>query len=95
MRTEVAIEKMKSIAKVRKDGLTIFEDVNDPILNEIRRTADRKSVILAVAIRRAQQIALGYAARYAPDLFAEIAESVRHALPAGEDVLPALPEKTT
>ncbi|MBI4178969.1 hypothetical protein HY522_06085 [bacterium] len=83
----------RSIAKIREDGLAIFEDANDPILNEIRRAADRKSVILAVAIRRAQQIALGYAAKYAPDIYTEVEAKVRSVLPASDGVLPALPER--
>ncbi len=77
---------------VRHDGLTIFEDANDPVLNSIRRRGDRRQVVLAVAFRRAQQIALNYAAKYAPDIYAEILRSVDNKmLPVTPGVVAMLP----
>lgn len=77
---------------VRRDGLTIFEDENDPVLNAIRKRGTRRQVILAVAFRRAQQIALNYSAKYAPDIYDEIRRSVENkALPLTPGVLAMLP----
>jgi len=76
----------------RADGLTIFEDEDDPILNEIRRRETRRQVILAVAARRMQQIAISYAKKYAPDLYGEILQAVEcRALPVGEGVVAMMP----
>ena len=56
----------------RKDGLKVFLD-GDIHLDEVRlNEPDRRKVILAVAIRRAQQIAMNYAERYAPDVKSDI-----------------------
>ncbi|MBA3051902.1 hypothetical protein FP828_03685 [bacterium] len=52
----------------RHDGLVVFPDANDPELDAIRKSAPKKAVIQAVAIRRAQQIAHNYAEKYAPEL---------------------------
>jgi len=49
------------------DGFTVFPD-SDKELNEIRKTGTREEIIVAVATRRAQQIAINYATKYAPDL---------------------------
>lgn len=66
------MNNIMTIGKVRNDGLRVFFD-DDVELNKIRLTEpDRRKVILAVAIRRAQQIAVNYAKRHAPDLVAEI-----------------------
>lgn len=61
---------------VRNDGLVIFEDADDAALNRIRRRGTRRQVILAVAVRRCQQVARAYAKKYAPDLLAEIRAAV-------------------
>lgn len=53
---------------VRSDGLKVFMDADDPVLNQIRRTRPAAEVIVAVAIRRAQQIALNYARTHHPEL---------------------------
>ena len=64
------------IEAIRPDGLRIFLD-GDPTLDMVRVNAiDRKLVILAVAYRRAQQIACNYARRYAPDLLPQIEKAV-------------------
>ncbi len=77
---------------VRQDGLTIFEDENDPTLNAIRRRGTRQQVILAVAFRRFQQIALGYSAKWAPDLYDQLRRAVDHkALPVTDEVVSMLP----
>src|SRR3990167_10458758 len=58
---------------IRNDGLPIWEDKKDDELNAIRRYAhDKKVVILAVALRRAQQIAINYANKHAPEVEEEI-----------------------
>ena len=49
----------------RKDGLMVFLD-GDKELDDIRLSGTKESVIFAVAIRRAQQIARNYARKYAP-----------------------------
>jgi len=51
----------------RKDGFTVFLN-GDKILDEIRLKMPKEIVIVAVAIRRAQQIARNYARKYAPEL---------------------------
>lgn len=59
---------IKSITRQRADGLTIFLD-GDLELNRIRlEEQDKRKVIIAVAIKRAEQIAINYAKRYAPEL---------------------------
>lgn len=64
------------IAVQREDGLAVFPD-GDEKLDDIRLNhKDRRSVILAVALRRFQQIAIGYAKKHAPDLETEITELV-------------------
>ncbi len=77
---------------IRPDGLTIFEDENDPALNAIRKRGTRQQVILTVAFRRAQQIALGYSTKYAPDVYDEILRAVDNkALPLTPGVVSMLP----
>lgn len=89
---EVIPMKNAIVPIVRQDGLTIFEDENDPVLNEIRRHGTRRQVILAVALRRMQQICLGYSAKYAPDLYDDLKRAVDHkALPLTDGVLAMLP----
>ena len=61
------MKENRSIQEVRSDGLIIFID-DDEELNITRRTADKKTVIAAVALRRAQQIAKNYCKRYAPEI---------------------------
>lgn len=79
---------------IRQDGLTIFEDENDPVLNAIRRRGTRQQVILAVAFRRAQQVALNYSAKYAPDLYDSVKQAVDHkALPLTPGVVTMLPAR--
>lgn len=48
------------IKAIRPDGLPVFLD-GDPVLDQIREHGTIEEVIMAVAIRRAQQIALDYA----------------------------------
>ena len=61
---------------LRKDGLPVFLD-DDAELNKIRlHEPDPRKVILAVAIRKAQLVACGYAQKHAPSLYADIAKSV-------------------
>lgn len=56
----------------RKDGLVVFPD-GDEQLDMIRLCEkDRRKVILSVAFRRFQQIAMNYASKYAPDIKSEI-----------------------
>lgn len=56
----------KAIKAVRKDGLTVFID-GDPVLDQIRKFERNPArVIVAVALRRFQQIAWNYARTYAP-----------------------------
>ena len=51
----------------RPDGFTVFLD-GDKELDNIRLTAPPAVVIMAVTIRRAQQIGRNYARKYAPEL---------------------------
>lgn len=89
---EVIPMKNNIVPIVRRDGLTIFEDANDPVLNEIRRHGTRRQVILAVALRRFQQVALNYSAKWAPDLYDSLKQAVDHkALPLTDGVLAMLP----
>jgi hypothetical protein len=82
---------MKGIlAKSRPDGLAIFLDVVDPWLDNIRATADRETVIMAVALRRAQQIAINYSVRYAPDLVEKTKQNVAKLLPPEAGPVPSL-----
>jgi len=55
---------------VRNDGFTVFYD-GDKQLDKIRRYGTKKQVIIAVALRRCQQIAMNYAMKYAPELLEE------------------------
>ena len=57
----------KIVKYTREDGLAIFLD-GDKELDYIRTHCDKKTVIMAVAVRRAQQIARNYAMKYAEDL---------------------------
>ena len=60
---------------VRADGLKVFLDKNDEELNQIRlNEPDARKVILAIALRRAQQIACSYARKHAPELVQDIVE---------------------
>ena len=52
---------------IRKDGLKVFLD-GDIELDNIRKRGSKKEVIMAVALRRAQQIVRNYASKYAPEL---------------------------
>lgn len=62
---------------VRADGLRIFLD-GDPVLDKVRTNAkDPRVVILAVAYRRAQQIACNYASKHAPSLLEDIRKIVQ------------------
>lgn len=63
----------------RKDGLVVFLDGNKK-LDHIRKYGDKKSVIIAVALYRAQQIALNYARKYAPELISQGQISVQRRL---------------
>lgn len=67
---------MYGLMKIRKDGLKIFPD-RDLILNKIRNKASKKEVILAVALRRMQQIAMSYTKKYAPELMQEISTALQ------------------
>lgn len=60
-------QKGKIVQYVRNDGFAVFLD-GDKELDKIRLKDDRKTVIMAVAIRRCQQIARNYALKHAPDL---------------------------
>jgi len=76
----------------RKDGLAVFPDEGDAALNKIRECGTREEVIKAVAIRRAQQIALNYAARHAPDLYRKIWKAMnRKELPITAEILMPMP----
>ena len=58
--------------KVRADGLRVFLD-GDRALDYIRlNERDPRKVILAVAIRRAQQVACNYTSKHAPELYQDI-----------------------
>ena len=59
------------VSSIRRDGMTVFYD-GDEILDEIRRRGTKKQVIVAVALRRAQEIAFNYARKYAPELLPEL-----------------------
>ena len=61
------IPQGKILQYCRPDGFTVFFD-GDAELDAIRETADKRAVIVAVACRRAQQIARNYARKYAPEL---------------------------
>lgn len=52
---------------IREDNFAVFID-GDKELDYIRLHASKETVIKAVAIRRAQQIARNYAMKYAPEL---------------------------
>jgi len=64
-----------TVPEVRDDGLMIFCD-GDRALNEVRKSGTREQVILTVALRRAQEIAINYARKYAPDLLTSITHKV-------------------
>lgn len=88
------------VEAVRSDGLRIFLD-GDPVLDMVRINAiDRKAVILAVAYRRAQQIAVNYAAKHAPDLVEDIKRAAgydnpRHqSIPSPEEIDALLTDPT-
>lgn len=62
---------MQTLQINRQDSLPVFLD-GDTELDAIRQSEpDRRKVIVAVALRRAQQIALNYCKRHAPELLAE------------------------
>ncbi|GAH45885.1 unnamed protein product [marine sediment metagenome] len=52
---------------IRNDDFTVFLD-GDSDLDQIRLHCDPVTVIKAVAIRRAQQIACNYARKYKPEV---------------------------
>ena len=54
--------KMTNLTLKRADGLQVFFDGD---------TADKRTVIVAVALRRAQQIARNYARKYAPEILTD------------------------
>lgn len=61
--------------ETRPDGLVIFCDGDKP-LDEIRRSGSKQEVIIAVALRRAQEIAINYTRKYAPELLTQIENSI-------------------
>jgi len=70
------------IIEIRPDGLPIFFDQGDHQLNSIRMNGTKEEVIMAVAMRRAHQIAIDYTAKYAPELLQKIIENInKSALP--------------
>ena len=72
---------------VRPDGLKIFLD-GDRALDAVRvRAKDPRLVILAVSFRRAQQIAIGYCRKHAPDLLTDIMKAVDYTDPNSKTLL--------
>lgn len=68
--TEPIAQKGEIVQYKRKDDFTVFLD-NDNELDHIRLHCDPKTIIKAVALRRAQQIAQNYARKYKPELLDE------------------------
>ena len=73
---------MANLELKRADGLQVFFD-GDAVLDRIKRTADKRTVIVAVALRRAQQIARNYARKYAPEILTDF-ETGRLQIEGGE-----------
>ena len=59
--------RSKNTRHTRDDGLVVFLD-GDEVLDKIRKQGTKREVIMAVAMRRAQQIAQNYAREYCPEL---------------------------
>lgn len=68
--TEPIAQKGEIVQFVRDDDFTVFLD-DDKELDYIRLHCDAKTVIKAVALRRAQQIAQNYARKYKAELLDE------------------------
>ena len=70
-----AVEAPMSSSPLSVHGLPVFLD-GDPELDRIRLTAkDPAVIIMAVAFRRAQQIAKNYASKHAPHLAEKISRA--------------------
>ena len=87
----ITVSHGKEVA-IRNDGLQVFLDgKEDPELDRIRlEVQDKRVVILAVALRRFQQIALNYTRMYAPDVYADIQKAVSQPEISGVGNLPLL-----